>query len=204
MTVKRGEDWGAPGEVPPDTVIVSTDFEAAGVVSDARRNNRPIPPIGLRHGGDLARTLGARRDRALLPGDEATHMRVDVGAALIDGRLRWFVAHLVARRSWLRGRVVVAANAAFIGKWNIAPRAHPGDGLLDVLDGDPGFGDRLKARRRLPAGAHLPHPDIAVRRADATQIDFEQATPIYLDGVAVGPARSLSVRVEPDAIDVWI
>jgi diacylglycerol kinase family enzyme len=123
---------------------------------------------------------------------------------LIDGRLHWFLAHLVARRSWLRGRVVVAANAAFIGDWNIAPRAHPGDGRLDLLDGDPPLGDRWKARRRLASGTHLPHPDIAVRRVTAAQIDLDRPTPIALDGSRVGTARSLSIRVEPDAVDLWI
>ena len=203
MTVERGKDWGEPGEVPSDAVIVSTDAEAAELITRFRRSNQTIPPIGLL-GGDLARTLGADHHRSLHPGAEATHMRVDVGATLIDGRLRWFVAHLVARRSWLRGRVVVVANAAFLGRWNVAPRAHPGDGRLDVLDGNLALGDRLKARRRLPAGTHLPHPGITMHRVDAAQLDFERDTPIFLDGVAAGTARSLSVRVEPDAIDVWV
>lgn len=203
MSVRRGEDWGEPGEVPPDAVFAASDLEAAAVVTDARRANREIPPICLL-GGDLARTVGAGGDSGRLQAGEGTRLAVDLGAVLIDGRLRWFVAHLVARRAWLRGRIVVVANAAFLGRWNVAPRAHPGDGRLDLLDADPSLGDRWKARRRLPAGTHLPHPDITSRRVDAAQFDFERPTPVYLDGAGVGAARSLSVRVEPDALEVWI
>jgi len=201
MTIERGKDWGAPAPVPPDIVWAASDREAAEVVTLARRANKPIPPVALT-AGDLVRTLGGRGDR--LHGGEGTHVTIDVGAVLIDGKLRWFVAHLVARRSWLRGRVVVAANASFIGPWNIAQRAHPGDGRLDLLDGNPRLGDRWKARRRLATGTHLPHPDISVRRVSAAQIEFTRSTPIHLDGELVGRARSLSIREEPDALELWI
>jgi hypothetical protein len=203
VSIEKGGDWGAPAPVPGDAVWVADDRAAAEVVSEARRRQRPPPPLVLT-GGDLARTLGGRGDRPSLRAGEGTHVTVDVGAALLDGELHWFVAHLVARRSWLRGRIVVAANAAFHGDWNLAPRAHPGDGRLDVLDGDLSSGDRLKARRRLPSGSHLPHPDIRVRRAAALQLDLGRATPVYLDRRRVAEARHLSLRIEPDALAVWV
>lgn len=199
MNIRRGEDWGAPAPVPADAVVADTDREAAEIAATHRRANTPIPPIVLT-GGDLARTLGGGRATAA----ERTHVPVDLGAVLVDGRLHWFLAHLVARRSWLRGRIVVAANAAFLGEWNIAPRAHPGDGRLDVIDADPSLGDRLKARRRLRTGTHVPHPAITVRRTDAVQIDLERPTTIRLDGRSIGAARSLSIRAESAAVDIWI
>ncbi|MYJ81311.1 MAG: hypothetical protein F4046_05745, partial [Acidimicrobiaceae bacterium] len=125
-----GVDFGAPGEIPPDALAAGSDAAAGRIVAEARRANRAIPPVVLT-GGDLARTLGLAPARtASSPSLAATGARfeVDVGAALVDGRLHWFVAHLVARRSWWRGRVLVAANASFIGRWNAAPRSHPGDG----------------------------------------------------------------------------
>lgn len=203
MTIERGADWGEPGQIPADAVVTANDVEVAAVVTEARRANRDIPPVCL-VGGDLGRTLGATGEAARRPGRAGTRLAVDVGAVLLDGRLRWFVAHLVARRSWLRGRVVIAANAAFLGRWNIAPRAHPGDGRLDLLDGDPSLGDRLKARSRLPAGTHLPHPAITTRRIDAHQIEFARPMPIQLDGVGAGSARTVSIRVEQGALEVWI
>ena len=122
----------------------------------------------------------------------------------MDGRLHWFVAHLVARRSWWRGRLLVAANASFIGRWNAAPRSHPGDGRLDVFDADPPLMVRLAARRRLPSGTHVPHPDITQRRTASAQCEFHPALDIYLDGRRLARARTLSLRVEPEALEVWI
>ena len=93
-------------------------------------------------------------------------------------------------------------NAEFLGAWDVAPRAHPGDGALDVLDvaATMGVVDRWRARSRLPTGAHLPHPSIAVTRRAAVQVDLDRPTPVWLDGERVGDARRLSVRVEPDAL----
>ena len=139
------------------------------------------------------------------PGSAAgTCVQVDAGAALVDGRLCWFVAHLVARRSWWRGRVLVVANAAFMGSANVAPRAHPGDGRLDVLDTDLRLGARIRAKSRLAAGAHVPHPDIAQRRVAAAQFDLDPALDVYGDGLRLGRAAAVSVRVEPAALEVWL
>lgn len=203
MSVERHRDWGELAGVPEGIEWFSSDRAAAELVGACRRANKPVPPIGLT-GGDLQRTLGGNRTKLAEPGTSATKLSIDLGAALLDGKLHWFLAHLVARRSWLSGRVVVAANAAHLGAWNIAPRAHPGDGSLDTLDGDLAIGDRFKARRRLPLGTHVPHPDITMRRAKASQWEFDRATPVYLDGTRVASVNSLSVRIEPDAVKVWI
>ena len=42
-------------------------------------------------------------------------------------------------------------NAQFLGAWDVAPRSHPGDGLLDVLEAEVGLDERLKIRERLPS-----------------------------------------------------
>ena len=201
--VRRGVDWGEPSPVPDDAVWVADDAAATTVVTEARRAGEPPPRLCLT-GGDLARTLGGRADADRLRNHDATHVSVDLGAALLDGRLHWFIAHLVARRSWWWGPITVVANAAYIGRWNVAPRAHPGDGRLDLLVADPPVGDRLRARRRLPLGTHVPHPDIIERRITAHQVDFDRPVDVHLDGTRHRGVRALSVRVEPAALDVWI
>lgn len=203
MTVRKGEAWGEAGALPADGVLVRSDREAREVVEAARRRNEPVPTLGLL-GGDLCRTLGGRGDEDRLRSEQATRASVDLGEVLVDGKIHWFVAHLVARRSWWRGRTVAAMNAQWLGTWDVAPRAHPGDGLLDVVDGDLALGQRLKARRRLPTGTHLPHPDLRVRRAAALQLDLRPALDVWLDGQRVGRARTLSIRVEPDALQVVV
>jgi hypothetical protein len=168
-------------------------------VTAARRAGEPIPPLGLL-GGDLCRTLGGRGDEGRLRSEEAMSFPVDLGSVLVDGRLHWFVAHLVARRSWWFGRVVVAMNAQFLGRWDVAPKSHPNDGRLDLLDGDLALGQRLQARVRLRSGTHVPHPGIEERRVAAVQIELARPTAVELDGDPVGTARQLSLRLEPDAL----
>ncbi len=203
MSIQKGADWGEPEAVPNDAIFVRDDAQANETISEFRRSHKPVPALCLL-GGDLARTLGVRNNETALQAGEGTRLRIDLGMVLLDGRLHCFVSHLVARRPWWRGPIVIAANAAFIGDYNIAPRAHPGDGRLDLLEADLGFSERLKARSRLRSGTHLPHPRIKFRRCRAAQLELEDPTPVILDGIRVGRARTLSIRVEPGVLNVWI
>ncbi len=203
MTIRPGRDWGEPGSLPPGGVVVASDAEARLVVERARSEGRSPPPLGL-VGGDLCRTLGGRGDELRLFSPEATRLTVDLGAALVDGRPHWFVAHLVARRSWWRGRIVAVMNAEWLGHWDVAPRAHPNDGLLDLLDGAPPLRDRLRARRRLRTGMHVPHPAIHQQRAARFEIAMDPPLDVRLDGLDVGPASRLTAWVEPDALTVVV
>jgi len=197
--IAKGEPWGAPGELPEDGVLVRSDAEATAVLERSRRERRPLPALGLL-GGDLCRTLGGGA-----PGPELQGVRftVDLGEVLLDGRVHLFVAHLVARnRLWTRS--FVAMNAQYLGQWNLGPRAHPNDGLLDTYDAHLPAGQLLAVRARLHHGAHLPHPGIRERRTAALQVELERPLPVRLDGVVAGKARVISVRVEADALTVVI
>jgi hypothetical protein len=203
MTIERGVEWGSAGQLPDGAPVVQSDAELTDLVTRHRRAGEPLPAVGLL-GGDLCRTVGGRGDVARLHSEHARLLPIDVGSVLIDGRLHWFVAHLVARRSWWRGRIWAACNAQWIGSWDVAPRAHPGDGLLDVLDVQLSPGDRLAAWKRLPTGTHVPHPDITQQRAKAVQVAFERPLVVYLDGSEIGSARQLAVRLEPDALTIVV
>jgi diacylglycerol kinase family enzyme len=91
-------------------------------------------------------------------------------------------------------------NAQYRGHWDVAPKGHPNDGRLDLLDADPTLGQRWQARSRLRTGTHVPHPAIEERRITAVQLDLGRPTPIELDGEPLGTATTLSIRVEPDAL----
>lgn len=198
MPIAKGQPWGAPGALPEGGVVVRSDAEARAVVEQARRAGDAVPALGL-VGGDLCRTVGGRGDEARLRTADAVTLPFDLGSVLLDGVPHWFVAHLVIRRSWWSGRVIAVMNAQWIGSWDVAPRSHPNDGLLDVFDGDLSFDDRLKARRRLLTGTHVPHPGIAQQRRAAVQFELDRPTPVWLDGERVGSARTISARLEVDA-----
>ena len=203
MTIRKGEPWGAPGALPSQGVLVRSDEEAMDVVTAARRANEPVPPLGLL-GGDLCRTLGGRGDEDRIRSERAMTFPVDLGEALLDGRLHFFVAHLVARRPFWLGPSTVAMNAAFVGALNLGPKAHPNDGLLDVTSARLRPGELLRARARARLGAHLPHPQMKMRRVPAEQVRFDRPTTVRLDGRPVGRFRDLSIRLEPDALTVVI
>lgn len=202
MPVSRGQDWGGSGGLPDGSEVANSDSELRSIVTRARSTGGELPTVGLT-GGDLWRTLGARSAGSGFS-DTSTSVLVDIGSALLDGRIYWFVGHLVARRNWLVGRCWIAANGAHLGRWNVAPRAHPGDGLLDMLDSDLPLRQRLNARRRLHSGTHLPHPGITYTRQAAGQVSFSRPVPVYLDSVPVGAHRNISVRVEPAVLRLVI
>jgi len=199
VTIKRGEAWGSAAPLPDDGVLVHTDAEAGEALEDARRRGLPLPTLGLL-GGDLCRTLGGTGDAARLRSADAMTFPVDLGEVLADGRIHLFVAHVVAG-SRLR---FVAMNAQWLGEWNTGPRGHPNDGRLDVYESQLSWLDWWQVRRRLPQGAHLPHPRIDERRVPAVQVTFDKPLPVHVDGRAIGDVHNLSVRVAPDALRVVV
>ncbi len=202
MTIEKGTPWGRPGPLPDHGVVVGSDAEASEVLTTARREGRPFPPLGV-VGGDLCRTLGGPGDEGRLRSPGAVTFAVDLGEALVDGRLHLFVAHLVLRdRLWTRA--FVAMNAQWRGRWNLGPRAHPGDGLLDTYDVRLSVRDLPTVSSRLHYGTHLPHPRIRERRAPAVQAELERALALEVDGRAAGRGRVVAVRVEPDAVTVVV
>lgn len=203
MTIRKGRPWGEDGPLADDGIVVRSDAEAAEAVAAARAAGLPAPMLGLL-GGDVYRTLGGRSDIDRLRGPDARRYPIDLGIVVVDGVERCFVAHVVAHRRGWRGRAIAAMNAQWLGNWDLGPKSHPNDGLLDVSDGRMGLADRIAARRRLPTGTHLPHPTVTVRRTASIEIELDPATPVFVDGVALGRARHLALHLEPDALTVVV
>jgi len=195
VTIRKGEPWGVPVDRPPGLLLVDSDAAVArSAVTD------PDEPVGLT-GGDLHRSLGSPPPR-----EEMQRLPIDVLQVTVDGAEFTAVAHVVARRSWWRGPVMAAMNVDHIGSWNVAPRAHPNDGRVDVVEVDARMSlrQRWQARGRLVAGTHLPHPLITVRTATTVEWASPRPIGVWVDGRRVGSARSVSIRVVPDAFAVLI
>jgi hypothetical protein len=206
VTIVRGEAWGELGPLPDDGVVVHSDAEASAVVAAARARGEDPPPLGLL-GGDLCTTLGGRGDAARLHSADAARLVVDLLVVrLDDGDERVALAHVLAHgRSRLVGPLAAVMNAAWVGEWNLAPRAHPNDGFADVLRADElPLGDRLKARSRLRLGTHVPHPRIRTERAKGGTIELRRPSWVHVDGVRAGRARRIGWTIEPDAVPVVV
>lgn len=193
MTIKPGQAYGAPGRLPPGAPVVAHDRELSVALDQARRRGEDFPVFGV-VGGDLCRTLaGTGRLASVFP--------VDVGEVLVDGRHHYFAAHVVARRGGWRN-FAVAMNAQWIGEWNLGPKAHPNDGIVDAYEGHLGAFEWRRVKARLPTGSHLPHPRIQPTRAKAVSFSFDAPYEVFVDGEAVARARQIAVRIIPDALRV--
>jgi hypothetical protein len=180
---------------------VDSDAEAAALITAWAADGRSPAgvTVGLR-GGDLHRTLGAPRAERMTTSD-AMVLPCDVAVATLDGVEHWFVAHLVAGDGpWFKGHTAVVMNAAFIGGADLGPKAHPGDGRLDVTVGRLAFRDRRAAASRYGAGTHLPHPDLTTSRVAEVHLSFDRPVSVRLDGVKAGRARQIDIAVVPDVL----
>jgi diacylglycerol kinase family enzyme len=96
--------------------------------------------------------------------------------------------------------VTLIANAEFRGKWDVAPRAHPGDGLLDVIEMSATMSSRarLQAWKRVRLGTHLPHPDLRSRQIAVAAWTFSNPQRIWVDGKFWHKATEVQVQVLPE------
>lgn len=204
MSIRPGEAWERPGASTVGLPEVRSDRGLVGFAESAPDRPGPVGPVHL-VGGDVHRVLGSpegtRPDPVAADIDLLEVLDTDTGRLV--GRA---AAHVMIGgcSSILRGEVVVVCNAGQIHSVELAPRAHPGDGLADVVR----IAERMSLRQRLAAlrrartGSHLPHPDIDVSRVASIELVFARPMPVRLDGRRVGRVRSLGVRVLPDAVTI--
>lgn len=197
MPIEKGQDWGYDGSLSADAPVIGSDRDAARLVEQGLPDHLPVS-VGL-VAGDLARTLGVRESfdphqgTFLLPVD-AVRIQLD------DESEHIAAAHAIIGNPVADRHVVVVMNAAFIGKYNVAPRSHPGDGKADVVTFRLRFSDRFKATQRMASGSHLPHPDIALRQRSDGSVQMDRPRPVWIDGRRVGRSRTMQFTVLPDAM----
>ncbi|MEZ5322677.1 MAG: hypothetical protein R2698_11515 [Microthrixaceae bacterium] len=193
--IRKGAVWGSAVELTGGEPIAHGDAELASIL-----DRRPGITVRL-DGGDLFTSLGG----APIDPDAATISLpidlLDVVATRPDGSVVTAVgvAHAVARSRYWSGTFAVAMGATQFGPWNLGPKAHPNDGLVDLTVGSLSWGDRLKARRLAPAGAHVPHPALRTERRRSVEVVFDRPRSLSIDAVPFGRIVSLRVTARPDA-----
>ena len=200
MTISKGAEWGKVVSRPDDLMLVTGD---AALVEALATGACPVASTA----GDLHRTVGGRNIDGL---DRVLELPIDLLDVTIDNGEHVACAHVQLRRprwrgGWWLGPVLMVMNAEFIGEWQIAARGHPNDGRAELCGWDRDFGvrDRIEARRRLPTGAHVPHPEIATGSFRQRSWQYGELLDVVIDGKRVGRTRSLDVVVRPDAATVY-
>jgi hypothetical protein len=195
--IEKGIEWGEQRSVPEGTHLAATDGGLRQWIVAHRQRAERVPDVAI-SGGDLGRTVSA----GALVGRPATYAAFDLVRVTADGEhVTWAAAHVVARRSWWWGEVLLAMNAEHLGRFDVAPRAHPNDGLVDVVRVDPAMRPRARrqARRRACTGTHLPHPLLTVARGAHHTVGFARPLWVWVDGGRWHRATSLQLDVEIDA-----
>ena len=206
MTIKPGDQWARQVPRPETLVTVDSDHALVEALEDDAGT-----PVAVAH-GDLARTLGVSpSSRRRLAGDTVNELPIDLVRVTLDGGAPYTAcAHVVARSPWRRGHwwrgpILAVMNAEFIGDWDIAPRGHPNDGRVEVVEVDARMSlrHRLAARRRLRSAGHVPHPDIITRSVRTRTWTFPHELDVLVDGRLIGRASTITVTVVPDAATVY-
>jgi hypothetical protein len=202
VTIKPGAPWGEVAVCPSPITTVADDAALGRWL--AGDGGGPVRVSG----GDIVRTVGG-----VSVGRECRRYPIDTLRVVLDGDeggARTAVAHVVVRRpgrlGWWRGPLWAAMNVSRLGSWDVAPRAHPNDGRVDVVsvDADMPWRSRFQAARRLPSGSHLPHPAITTGRPTNARWEGTSPMTVYVDGESIGQARHVVVTVQPDAAVIHV
>jgi hypothetical protein len=202
VTLRPGEQWGEPIAPPIDPLCAPSDVALSEAVDS--QSDRPLRVTG----GDLATTIGTHRPR--LPETPWRKVPVDRIQITTEHGSTRAVAHVVVRKAWgsawRSGPLLFICNAEYIGKWDVAPRAHPGDGLLDVVEVSTSMSPRARfqAWRRVGTGSHIPHPDLRIRQITAANWEFHRPMSIFVDGRKWLSARQISVLVAAEDFQLHI
>lgn len=203
MTIGPGTEWSVPGLLPVGAPTFSTDAALSAFVHARRVAGESLPSVGLT-GGTLWDTIGGSSVAGRLRTEQARRYPVDIVRADIDGGQRWFVATLVARTRWWRD-VVAVMNTPWVRGLRLGHRSHPGDALVDIIEGTGlTFDDLRRIVPRARHGAHLPHPKLQESRTPDAAWAFDRPRRLVIDGQSAGRVRRLVVHVEPDALTVVV
>ena len=190
--IRRGEPWGLETTWPEDAVIIHSDHALA--LAD------PSRPVFLAS-GDISRSLG---HPSMPSGDgKCTEVRIDAMLCTVAssaGERKIVAASSIIVGSHWRHRHMIISNGGWWNEWNIAPRAHPNDGIVELLTLSEKMTMRQRwlAKRKMRTGTHLPHPDISMVRISSATVDRISGEKLLIDGQAVSIWESLSVEVLPD------
>lgn len=200
MTIEKGKEWGTPISVPEHVQSVRSDAELA---------EQPQNATCAVTAGDMWTTLGEPQQRHV--GDAATLVLIDAmeitvvsssGSHVLTSASNIQIGKLLGfPRTRPHQRFVCITNCGMVKRANMAPRAHPNDGVFDIVTFTElmSLKQRFMSARRLRFGTHVPHPNISVQRNSMFHTDrSHDRETLRIDGVLIRDWNSISVRILPD------
>ena len=208
MTIRKGQEWGHFEERPSDLQLVADDVAACEVISKCVIESSSCLNLSISK-SDMARTLGItganNLDRQMLCTKfdviEATYLLTNSE----ETRRRCFIGRAFVSEKLFFGRTIAVLNSSFVGNRDWAPKAHPNDGKLDLveLDSSMKVRQRLTALKLMKSGSHLPHPQIRYRQLSEYEYATEDSASLSIEGVRMGSIRHCLFRVLPDAVNLY-
>ena len=192
--IRRGEEWGSSTTRTVSDVVV-TDDNALALCSPEDRL--------IVSGGDIARTLGDPPPPDI--GASCTEVPIDALRITITLRNGNTITQIASSHvmigNWFRGRLICVTNGGFIGLKNVSPRAHPNDGLFDVMSllSSMGIQQRFRARHKSILGTHTPHPMVVTSRARTIEFSaLFRSEALRIDGRRIRVWSSIHIEIVPD------
>ncbi len=207
MTIRRFAQWGRIIDRPHIVQQCDSDSQVAKFAADCLLRGKSIPHVHVTH-GSLATSLGSS---GKLLSTQVRELPIDllhVSYRTADGTKHASTAanSVVMRRRVWTGEIVVITNSGYWRSFDLAPRAHPNDGVFDVVEisADMTWRQRFIARRRLPQGTHIPHPSVVVGRRNSASWTFAKSIGLYIDDEFIDRATHVDVSIEADALNLVI
>ena len=206
MTIKKNTEWGQEVTQCPPHQRVGSDHEMGTHLNNQTAN------VFVLTGGSLFETLGRPNTPVVgglahcLPCDAISVSIVARGTqieltAINDVAIRnsWL------RGGWLRGPVLVVTNTGMRGGRQIATRAHPNDGHLDVVSvATMNMRQRIIGWSKAKSGNHVPHPKILISRTTHLDLAVSAKQLIVIDGRRHNHVSRVTLTIAPDAAHVLI
>ena len=227
-TLRPGQSWGTEASGPPDVEVTGSDrvlAEAVGrlpadpLVRFAAASDSDLArAIGL-VAGAASTGLALPLDVLELAAEAASGVRLpEYGGKGTPVAVNSIVVGVPPDRlrSWHRpaglsveidGKAVdtagatslVVMNGQYLRGLDVSPRGHPGDGVAEAQLYALPPGARRAMRARLPTGAHLPHPAIAIRRARRVVVRASRSVALEVDGATAGEVTALEITLRAGA-----
>ena len=206
MPISPGSAWGEPCSTPSDLLRLSSDREVGIFLRDHDARQIHSKKISYQK-GDLIKVLGLDD---LRKGIQCLRVILDaiyVEYVDTEGNSHHDVCvgslHIGSR--FLRGAISIASNSGYWRGREVAPRSHPNDGKLDIVEISAAMNwtQRRMAWNKALTGSHIPHPLIQYSQGEFFQWSGKDKR-LVIDGQFVAQVQKVSCRVQSDCLELFV